>query len=57
MTEPRGRVCIISNMFDGKRSRHGAEHDYDNMKFMFASLGFIVAGQHKSFTAKVSDQF
>ena len=55
MTETRGRALLISNEFrqsDGSY-RRGSEHDYRNMRALLVRMGFIVVGDHKSYTAQV----
>ena len=55
MTETRGRALLISNEFrqsDGSY-RRGSEHDYRNMSALLVRMGFIVVGDHQSYTAQV----
>jgi hypothetical protein len=56
MTQTRGRALLISNEYkqpDGSY-RNGSEHDYRNMRALMVKLGFVVAGGHQNYTAKVN---
>ena len=55
MTEPRGRALLISNKFTEKAEwRRGADIDHRNMKRVLTKFGFIISGDFRDYTAKVT---
>ena len=49
----RGRALVISNTCNN--TRPGSEHDYHNMRRMLDQFGFITVGDHRDYSAEVSN--